>query len=354
MVLTAVNFICGLIVKNRYIALDPPTRAQAEKTFGFFAPRQDKIILYPGLPDYHVTINDLGFRITSPLASGPRSLADIQNKWRILCLGDSETFGNHVGDEDSYPYQLQQLLDRKGFNASVLNAGIGSATIPDYLDFLERKGAALQPAVVVVQFFDNDVGQLADWKRPIYEEMIEKSKFSLERQLKLLNVLRVFRKWELGLRYQHRIKKTRDPRVREILRTDSQTLEDILWVSANQYAPINVDPKKDELKIYWQQYFKDLSETHEWLTARDVRLIFVIYPSICTLFDYGRSNYQDILIPYLNKEKIPFVDLRQRFLPIKNEFLKLYNDPPPDYHLSPWAKKITAEEVYKLLEPNHP
>src|SRR3989338_6859634 len=139
-VLSAINFLCGLIVKNTYIAVDAIDEKAAQTSFGYFKPDQDKVILFPGLEPYHVRINSLGLRSVG--TAGELSLEEIQNKYRILAMGDSLTFGLFVDDEDSYPYRLQNILSEEGKNAVVLNAGVGSATITDYIYYLKVKGLA--------------------------------------------------------------------------------------------------------------------------------------------------------------------------------------------------------------------
>lgn len=349
-VFTIINFICGLIVQNRYIALDPLTPQEAQKTYGYFAPNQNKIILFPGINDYKVTINNLGLRIVSPVKQEPKSLEEIKTKNRILCVGDSETFGNGVNDEDTFPYQLQSLIKTEGKDAVVFNAGIGGATITDYLEYLKVKGLTLNPSVVVVQFFDNDIQNLTDWKESKYDEMIEKSAFSFERQFKLMNFMRIFRKMELNARWKRWIRKTADPRVREILKTDSKDKDDNIYYSSTLFGNINTDPLNDELKPSWDKFFADLTAIHELLRSKNVELIFTIYPSVCTLFDCGKKNYQEILVEYLKKNQIPYVDMREKLLPEREQFLKLYINLPRDYHMSPYSKGIEAKEVYKLIK----
>ena len=165
----------------------------------------------------------------------------------------------------------------------------------------------------------------------------------------MLNIMRVFRKMELNARYKRWIKKMDDPRAREILRTDSKKLEDVLYLSAFHFKETNTDPFHPKLKPLWDRYFKDLSEVQTLLNERGVRLVFVIYPSVATLFDYGKNNYQEILIQFLKHAGIPYVDMRQRLLSERGDFLKLYNDLPRDFHLSPYSKKIMAQEVYETV-----
>jgi acyl-CoA thioesterase I len=57
----------------------------------------------------------------------PWSQAD-EPALRIVAFGDSLTAGLGVGPHESYPAQLQQRLDRLGYRARVINAGVSGDT----------------------------------------------------------------------------------------------------------------------------------------------------------------------------------------------------------------------------------
>lgn len=46
----------------------------------------------------------------------------------IVCLGDSLTAGHGLGEEESWPYLLQQRLDAEGYAYRVVNAGVSGDT----------------------------------------------------------------------------------------------------------------------------------------------------------------------------------------------------------------------------------
>jgi lysophospholipase L1-like esterase len=77
---------------------------------------------------------------------------------RILALGDSCTWGYQVGDDQSYPAVLQQLLDARAGRGryAVLNAGVPGYTSHQGVTYLADRAAALHPAVVLIAFQFND------------------------------------------------------------------------------------------------------------------------------------------------------------------------------------------------------
>src|SRR5262245_45028362 len=96
-----------------------------------------------------MTTNSLGYRGAEPQPSASRP---------ILFLGDSFTLGYGVNDGEEYPALVSAGLRRRFGDAAppAINAGIGNAGNGFWLKLLRRDGAAMRPAVVVMQIFEND------------------------------------------------------------------------------------------------------------------------------------------------------------------------------------------------------
>ncbi len=73
----------------------------------------------------------------------------------LICFGDSLTAGYGTDLGQSYPDDLQRLLDSQHYPYHVLNDGISGNTTKDGLDRLPRV-IAHHPAIVVVEFGGND------------------------------------------------------------------------------------------------------------------------------------------------------------------------------------------------------
>jgi len=80
------------------------------------------------------------------------------NVLRILCIGDSVTFGFNVDQPDTYPRQLEDMLVRRhpGHRFEVVNAGVSGWSWLQGLRFLELRGLALRPDIVVIGHGSND------------------------------------------------------------------------------------------------------------------------------------------------------------------------------------------------------
>jgi lysophospholipase L1-like esterase len=92
-------------------------------------------------------------------ATGRRADLTVGDGVRILCVGDSHTYGLYLDEQDSYPSQLQRLL---GNGVQVVNLGFPGmnssrlrAELPGMLD-------AIRPSVVFILIGANDL-----WTAPV-------------------------------------------------------------------------------------------------------------------------------------------------------------------------------------------
>ena len=105
------------------------------------------------LDDGLATINRLGFRGPAPRSPKPDGLV------RVLAVGDSTTFGWGVGDEEAYPAQLERRLRESApsLGIDVINAGVSAYNLHRTSRLLKHFGASLEPDVVLVGLFWNDL-----------------------------------------------------------------------------------------------------------------------------------------------------------------------------------------------------
>lgn len=82
--------------------------------------------------------------------------------FRILAVGDSFTFGQGVGEADTYPAALERILDARGdTDYEVVNAGRAGRNQAGALQYLQQEGFALRPHAVILQFYLNDIEERA-------------------------------------------------------------------------------------------------------------------------------------------------------------------------------------------------
>ncbi|WP_157468437.1 SGNH/GDSL hydrolase family protein [Desulfatibacillum aliphaticivorans] len=114
-------------------------------------------ILKPGFDafisyDQHrVSINSMGLRSQEVSAKQP-------GEFRILCLGESTTFGAGLANGQDYPSILEKLLSDKDETGryTVINAGVPAWSSYQSREFLRTRGPELSPDLVVVYHEVND------------------------------------------------------------------------------------------------------------------------------------------------------------------------------------------------------
>jgi len=97
-----------------------------------------------------VSTNALGLRSRAITPKRP-------GEYRILFLGDSFTFGEGVGADDTYVALVERELNRDGFaGVTTVNAGVlGYGTLQETA-LLDRLEPVVRPDAVVLAFFEND------------------------------------------------------------------------------------------------------------------------------------------------------------------------------------------------------
>lgn len=98
-----------------------------------------------------IATNSLGFRDREYAAEKPSGVK------RILFIGDSFTMGWGVAFTDLYSKRLERLLNASGGAYEVINTGAGNYNTVMELELFKWKGLALDPDLVILMFFLNDV-----------------------------------------------------------------------------------------------------------------------------------------------------------------------------------------------------
>lgn len=113
--------------------------------------------LYGRDDSWTVRMNDQGYR-------GPPLAPRRAGVYRVLCIGDSITFGFNVDQDDAFPRRLEQLLAARhpGRAFEVINAGVSGWSWAQGVRYLESRGLALEPDAVVMAHGTNDQFYNAD------------------------------------------------------------------------------------------------------------------------------------------------------------------------------------------------
>jgi lysophospholipase L1-like esterase len=120
--------------------------------------------------EYDVRTNALGFRMQNLPVTKPPDV------FRILCLGDSTTFGMNVETADVYPLVLGRLLDELyDRRFEVWNLGAPGYTSRQGLELIRQEVLRFEPDLVIFAYGSND----RFWKRPVPDDSLIRMSQSL-------------------------------------------------------------------------------------------------------------------------------------------------------------------------------
>ncbi len=163
--LAAGGLFVGLAAGEIFFRLVPFDRVRYEVRYGHYSGNQvgrfveyDPILTFrnrrsASFPEAGVRINALGLR------GSDVSVAKRPGVTRVLCLGDSCTFGG----PHPYPEMLQALLDKAAPGRfEVLNGGVIGYSSLHGLEWFERELARLDPDIVTIYYGWNDMWREKD------------------------------------------------------------------------------------------------------------------------------------------------------------------------------------------------
>jgi hypothetical protein len=124
-----------------------PRYRYSERLSQTLFPSTTMVAELPGAWRFVYTTSEYGFRApTVPVSNR-------YDRPNIVVLGDSYSFGNGVNDGEEYPAVLASLLADQ---ANVVNLGVPGYGLSQEIRLLYEVGAAYDPAIVLLQFTDND------------------------------------------------------------------------------------------------------------------------------------------------------------------------------------------------------
>ncbi len=297
---------------------------------GPLAPNQSYTDSFKRRLPFTVTTNNLGLRGEDTTLAKPAGTV------RVLCLGDSYTFGAFVNDAETWPAQLQATLRERNPDRpiEVINGGISGFTIVDELAFLREHGLALEPDAVVVAFVLNDLADLT--RRVSSREMLRRSAEEQEssslapvkrllRRTAIYNMLFIARAWLAKERGA-------DPTVQEV---------DIRHLLAPTYD--------DQTLELFDRYRGHLLEMKTLLDGPAIGLVFMIYPFWEQIARKEGDHAQQRLARMAAEMGIPVLDLLPAYR--KNDPTgRKYFHMPEDHHPSWRGYRTAARQLAPIIE----
>ncbi len=114
-------------------------------------------IIKIGNPDtgevYNERLNNHGWR------DRDRTYINLKKSYRILIIGDSNTYGAIVPMESIYTQILESRLNSENYNVEVINIAYGRWGTDQQLEALRIEGLRYSPDLIILQFCTNDLNE---------------------------------------------------------------------------------------------------------------------------------------------------------------------------------------------------
>ncbi len=236
-----------------------------------------------------VRIEEHGLRVAE---TGP--IREIQDKRRVLFLGDSVTFGYGHLAAVSYCEQTVGLLNRRrpALRLACLNGGVMGYDPGQEYHFLVHEGLALEPALVVLQLCLNDVTRQfdlvasnADDRHPEYEQVVPPGHWSgLHR---------------LAIRWGKQLMVDEQEVLAAAERTQHFQFEELL-------APV----RSDRVDRAWQRTLSQIEPIVETCREQGLPLMIVCFPVWHQVVNSDASlEPQGVFAEVARRQGVPYLDV---------------------------------------------
>lgn len=259
--------------------------------------------------------------------------------FRILALGDSFTFGPYVANDDTWSALLERELRnrRPGWAVQVLNAGMAGYGITQELSYLKSKGLTLQPHLVVLAFYKNDVMDLSPRNRERFARPPDESAPALR---------------DFARRFA-------------VARLGARTLRDVVLARArgHEVRP----PTASEVAGYYEEYARRFADLARTVTGAKTRLAVVAFPEYLQVASERCSDRPQRHVERLAAEhRVPFLDLTRelRRYRVEDLYLLAFDATRParpescfpdssryvgDGHLARFGNQVAARSIAEWL-----
>ncbi|MFT7662478.1 MAG: lysophospholipase L1-like esterase [Planctomycetota bacterium] len=307
---------------------------------------------YKGLPQFHKPnfegrwdgtwygTNSIGLR--GPEISPEKGA----NEFRVVALGDSCTFGKSVEEAETWPRQLETMLNAEftdGRNAVVANCGVNGFSGKNYLKMFQVIGQRLNPDLVIVGYNLNDFPNV---QKKIDEKMHSATKTRSavtkivggQKNLDRFNESALYR-WLRAF-------------YRDMTREESWKGAENLAKNEKTDAVLKKAKQQASSPRHMEALEKELVGLKTAAEAAGARIAFFLFPyeSLVYLDEYDTTPI-DRLRGICEKIDAPFVDLAEKFRETARESepkreMFIYGD---RYHPRPIGYRVVAENVIDVL-----
>lgn len=274
------------------------------------------------LPDQ---INRRGFR-------GPEvSIAKPSGVLRLACLGDSCTFGTSLEADQTYPVQLERMLQKRFADPhfEVINAGVPGTNIYQQIMVLEHNLLKFDPDLVIAWSGPNFMKEIKQYRDRVKDPPLH---WLLLGQMRKSAVYRQLRSWVKS-----------GPQ-------EKAPFEVMAEIISGRHAQF------DNLKELFHDYRRDLERLKELSEKHDFRLVFTAYPQRLNVLDkqfkppYYNSEMMRVLVRFCRDNDILLIDTVAALQKEADESYFVVND---DVHPSAKGAEAIARIIMEALLSNN-
>ncbi len=332
-----------------------------------FVPSTGRLRFTPTVTGGHPkTLNSLGLRDVEFAAERP------PEQIRVLCMGNSTTFGAGVGMQAAYPKQFERLLNER-CNADpyfVINGSTEGSSLDKAVEFLTDEGLGYDPSLVVLGYSPSmmALGPPADGAAPEGQQPTDARSPLLQARIK--HALRVAAVRVHGRLYGSYLYVFLDANVRRRLYRLGVLRDRMDKPTGAIFAYAFDDPGVDleHAEAAYRRFREGLIEIQALLRQRGIPFVVLGIPSRFDCSDDPIDNERgfetrririqplDRVGQYCREAGIPFVDLRVRFRTERRAMFagtRPWDDLyiPLDFaHLNETGLSIAAEELMKVID----
>lgn len=312
-----------LEISARFLGYTPPKRAVGYQESKFLFHPDLLWELKPGWKGFEgageVKVNSLGFRgdeIPTTASAGEK---------RILCLGDSVTFGYWVNQDEPWPRVLQVIYRNHGVEAVVINAGVPGYSTFQSLEQWRLKGKALNPEIVILGYCLNDATERYTAVASYGGENVF---LGVDTSQALPPIHRALRRSAfyryISLKLQNKAKLDETYNVRRLFD----------------------EPLATPLEEAWERNAREIIELKEEVEGEGKKFLMVVFPYF---FQFLMKERRDIhtkrILALCERNDIQCLDLLPVFSAHLDENLFLDGN-----HLTPVGHRLTAQAIFDFLE----
>jgi hypothetical protein len=228
---------------------------------------------------------------------------------RILAVGDSHTYGSSIAADQSYPAQLQRMLDeREPERFSVINLGIPGMSTTQVRRRLPANVARYGPDIVLVWCGANNVWNSSELEGVDAATQLD----ALALRSRLYRLLRVWqhdRAIEASVGASVRFDGVRQDAERRHWQPDGEG-RGATWEVRHPGGVETIrtyhDPARDDEDLGARGY-EDLKAISRWLRAAGIQLVLVRYP-MSRVWPFKQSN--QAMQRVAREDRVPIIDTK--------------------------------------------